>query len=149
MYKVHNIAYRVHTGKDPGLLSCFEEAVSCLSSPSLQLVELHKERHWKSLNYISIEQTDITIADSAESGESRPSKWRSIAVEGTQENIVKFLETKVRESDGEGRSRGEWLRQVGGDPQGYAQFVMDLSQVSKPGSFEGTQPHDQCTVTSN
>ena len=132
------------TGMDPGLLSSLEEAVSCLSSPPLQLVELHKERHTKSLNRVSIEQTDITIADSADHG--GPSKWRSIAIEGAQEKIIKFLETKVRGGDGGERSLGAWLREVGGEPRGYAQFVMELSQVTQPASCrDTTQP--QCTRT--
>ena len=122
--------------------------MSSLSSSPLQLVELHKERHRKSLNHVSVEQTDITVADSAD---GEPSKWRSIAIEGTQENIMKFLETKVRGaggSDGRDRSLGERLRTVGGEPWGYAQFVMDLPQVTKPGSFRGridTEP--QCCTT--
>ena len=106
--------------------------MTSLSSPPLRLVELHKERHMKNLNHVSIEQTDITVADSA-SGES--SKWRSIAIEGTQENVMGFLETKVRGaggSDGTERSLGEMLRAVGGEPRGYAQFVVDLPQVTKP-----------------
>lgn len=123
-------------GKDPGLLSSLEEAVSCLLSPPLQLVKLHKDRHIRSLNHVSIEQTDITVADSADHGE--PSKWRSVAIEGTQENIAKFLETKVCGGDGGGRSLGAQLREVGGEPRGYAQFVMDLSQVTQPASFRDT-----------
>jgi hypothetical protein len=88
----------------------------------------------RNLNHVSIEQTDITIADSADHGE--PSKWRSVAIEGAQENITKFLETKVcggGGNDSGGRSLGEWLREVGGEPRGYAQFIMDLSHVTQPG----------------
>ena len=127
------------TGKnDPGLLSSLEEAMSSLSSPHQLLVELHKERHTKNLNHVSVEQTDITIADSAD---GEPSKWRSIAIEGAQEKILKFLKKKVcgaGGSDGE-RSLGEHLRKVGGKPQGYAQFVLDLPQVTKLGSFRSLE----------
>ena len=120
--------------------------MSFLSNPHQQLVELQKERHTKSFNRVSVEQTDITVGDSTD-GET--SKWRSIAVEGTQKDIVKFLETKVHQpgSGGGEMSLGEHLRTVGGEPQGYAQFVMDLPQVGKPGSLRGrmdTEP--QCNI---
>lgn len=119
------------------MLSSLEEATSSLSNPHQQLVELHKERHTQSMHHVSIEQTDITIADSAD---GEPCKWRSIAIEGTREKILKFLETKVPSgaggSDGE-RNLGELLREVGGEPRGYPQFVLDLPQVTEPGSFKG------------
>ena len=120
--------------------------MSCLSSPPLRLVELHKERHMRSLNRVSIEQTDMTVPDSAR---GEPSKWRSIAVEGARENIVKFLETKIHgagsSGDGRERSLGDRLREVGGEPRGYAQFVMDLTQVTQPaGSSRDAQ--QQCTA---
>lgn len=114
-------------GKDPGLQLSLEEAVSSLSGPHQQFIELHKERRMKNLSRVCVEQTDITVSVSQDGG--KPSKWRSVAVEGRPDDIVKFLDVKVHPSGIAGEtSLGDHLRAVAGEPQGYAQFVVDHVQ---------------------
>ena len=98
-----------------------------------------------------VEQTDITISGTgSRDGHPSTALWRSVAVEGALEDIVKFLAVKACPPSGsEGEtSLGELMRRAGGDPRGYPQFVMELPQA-----FNLTLPldldlgEDQCTVT--
>ena len=119
----------IPTGRDTASL---QEALTCLSSPHQQkLVQLHKERRTKFLNQVSVEQTDITVTGTQGGQQNSTGKWRSIAVEGTLRDIMKFLEVKVSLpscKDGD-TSLGELMRTVSGEPCGYAQFVMELPQT--------------------
>ena len=76
-----------------------------------------------------MEQTDITVSGTPGEQQKSTGKWRSIAIEGGElKDIVEFLSVKVRPSSCQDRetSLGEYVRTVGGEPRGYAQFVMEL-----------------------
>lgn len=127
-------------GRDYGLQSSLDEALASLStSHQLRTVQLDKERRRDyNMGGVCIEQTDFTVHNSqsgpqaSSEGEGRlPSatKWRSIAIVGAREDVMKFLsEVKVRlpgTADPK-TSLGELLRSVSGEPKGYPQFVNEL-----------------------
>ena len=124
------------SGTDHGYQPSLDEALASLSMPHPQTVQLDKERRDKYTNGVCIEQTDITVQNSSPArGEGGPpsiSRWRSVAVEGDREDILRFMSlVKVRSQGAAGReiSLGELLKSVAGETRGYAQFVTDLPTI--------------------
>lgn len=114
-------------GVDLSVCSMLEEALSSLSTPPHYMVQLDKERHTRHSNRVDIEQTDITVSGRQDGTQTVTGRWRSVSVEGALEDIKKFLDSKVQPPGSErALSLGDHLIAAGGQPRGYAQFVMDL-----------------------